>query len=129
MKLSRKSEYALRAVRHCSRQVKGKLSTIRAISEDEGVPREFLARIVRELSEAGILISTRGIKGGFRLARAPKDTTYLDVIEATQGRPFRLALPVKPTGSALSRFWQSQEKQWRKALKAQHFGKARKPRK
>jgi Rrf2 family protein len=49
------------------------------------VSKPFLAKILQKLTKAGIVRSFRGVKGGFRLTRRPKDITLLDVIEAIEG--------------------------------------------
>jgi Rrf2 family protein len=48
-------------------------------------PKSFLAKILQKLARADIVTSYRGVKGGFRLARKPREITLLDVIEAVQG--------------------------------------------
>ena len=48
-------------------------------------PKSFLAKILQKLARADIVKSYRGVKGGFQLARKPREITLLDVIEAIQG--------------------------------------------
>lgn len=135
MRLSRKSDYALRAVRHLAGVGKDKLGSINSISEAESVPREFLAKILKDLTRSGILVSYQGVKGGYALAREPKDITFLDVIEAIDG-PIHLNLCTEPEGCRcenyadcdLRGFWENQEKVFKKALGKQHFGRFRRSR-
>ena len=47
---------------------------------------DFLLKIMRSLTKAGIMKSYRGVEGGFALQRAPKDITLFDVIEAVEGQ-------------------------------------------
>jgi len=133
MRLSRKSDYALRAVRHISNLPKGKLGSINSISEAEQVPREFLAKILKDLTRAGILVSYQGVTGGYRLARTPKEVTFLDVIEAIDG-PIHLNLCTENSVGgvcqcdqggtcAMRGFWDAQEKTFKRALQREHFGK------
>jgi Rrf2 family protein len=49
------------------------------------MPKSFLAKILQKLARANIVKSYRGVKGGFRLARKPKEINLLEVIEAIQG--------------------------------------------
>lgn len=136
MRLSRKSDYALRAIRHISGLPKGKLASINAISEAESVPREFLAKILKDLTRGGILVSFQGVKGGYTLAQEAKKVTFLTVIEAIDG-PIHLNLCTEPEGChcelydtcELRNFWETQEKAFKKALTRQHFGKFKKGRK
>ncbi len=130
MRLSRKSDYALRAVRHISNLPAGKLGSINSISEAETIPREFLAKILKDLTRSGILVSYQGVTGGYRMADKPKDVTFLHVIEAIDG-PIHLNLCTE--GSHCDQhetcdmrpFWEVQEVAFKKALGKQHFGKYR----
>ena len=130
MRLSRKSDYALRAVRYCSCLPKGAFGSIRNIAEAEAVPREFLAKILKDLTSGGILVSFRGVTGGYAVTREPKDISFLDVIEAVNG-PLQLNLCTEPGGCRpdqrggcyMCDFWKAQEKTLKKVLSRQHFGK------
>lgn len=132
MRLSRKSDYALRAVRHISNLPQGKLGSINSISEAESVPREFLAKILKDLTRSGILVSYQGVTGGYRLAHNPKDVSFLDVIEAIDG-PLHLNLCTETKTCTceqlntcqLRGFWEQQEKMFKKALQKQNFAKYR----
>ena len=138
MRLSRKSDYALRAVRHMTNLQKGKLASINAVSEAEKVPREFLAKILKDLTRAGILVSYQGVTGGYRLAIPPREITFMKVIEAIDG-PIHLNLCTEEGGCRCDRykccslkdFWMGQEKLFKRALSKEHFGKykEKKPRK
>lgn len=136
MRLSRKSDYALRAIQHLAALPKGKLGSINSISLAESVPREFLAKILKDLTRGGLLVSFQGVKGGYSLTREPKDVTFLDVIEAIDG-PLHLNLCTEPEGCRcesydkcdLRSFWEAQEATFKKALKKQHFGRYRRARK
>jgi len=135
MRLSRKSDYALRAVKHVSNLPKGKLGSINSIAEAEGVPREFLAKILKDLTRAGILVSYQGVTGGYRMSKTPREVSFLDVIEAIDG-PIHLNLctEVGPDSKGVCRcarassctllgFWSGQEASFKKALAKEHFAK------
>lgn len=132
MKLSRKSDYALRAVRHLSTLPKEKLGSINTISEAERVPREFLAKILKDLTNGGVLKSFQGVTGGYKLAKPAKDVTYLNIIEIIDG-PLRVSLATdsKVKGfsgdgkseSAFEKFWKDQEKTIKNSLSKQNFGR------
>lgn len=53
--------------------------------ENGSLPREFLAKIFRQLVEARVLASAKGPGGGFALARSPDEISLLDIIEAVDG--------------------------------------------
>ena len=85
MRLSRKSDYALRAVRYCTNLPKGHRGSINSIAESESIPREFLAKILRDLTAGGILASHQGVKGGYTLARQPSDIMLSEILYALEG--------------------------------------------
>ncbi|MFQ5606645.1 MAG: RrF2 family transcriptional regulator [Candidatus Zixiibacteriota bacterium] len=85
MKLTKKADYALRAVYYISRLSGGALASIGEVADKQSAPREFLAKILQQLTRANILRSYQGIKGGYQLARDPKTISFLDVIEAVEG--------------------------------------------
>jgi Rrf2 family protein len=55
------------------------------ISRSMAIPRSFLSKILQRLSRKGIVRSTQGVSGGFRLARKPVMINLFEVIEAIQG--------------------------------------------
>ncbi len=85
MQISRKADYALRAVNYLVNQPNNKRSSISEIAEKEGIPRDFLAKILKELCRAGFLKSYQGVTGGYQLAKDKSDISFLNVIEAMQG--------------------------------------------
>ncbi len=127
MQLSRKADYALRAVAFIAQLEKGTLASIGKIALARDIPREFLAKILKELSRSGILVSFQGVTGGYRLARPPKEVTFLDVIEAMEG-PVRVNLCVEgchcdhEDGCEIRPFFIKQQEQIVKAMKRQNFG-------
>lgn len=58
----------------------------RDLAEIQGVPPAFVAKIFPKLEKAGIVEASGGIRGGYRLARAPEDISVLDVVDAVEGR-------------------------------------------
>ena len=84
MYVTRKADYAIRCLLYLSGQTEA-VTSVEDISKAMLVPKTFLAKILQSLMKAGIVTSTRGIKGGFQLARRPKDINLLEVIEAIQG--------------------------------------------
>jgi Rrf2 family transcriptional regulator, iron-sulfur cluster assembly transcription factor len=130
MQLSRKADYALRAVQHLSSLPKGTLGSINTIAEAESIPREFLAKILKDLTMSGVLTSYQGVHGGYSLVRKPQEMSFLDVIEAVDG-PIHLNLCTETGGTYCNRvghcpihgFWVAQEKVLKRALAGQKFSK------
>src|SRR4051794_6072770 len=55
------------------------------LAEYHGVPAAYLAKHLQTLARAGVLETTKGPKGGYRLARPPAEITLLEVVEAIDG--------------------------------------------
>lgn len=85
LQVSRRVEYALRAAIFLARREPGEIVSFKEIAEREGVPRDFLAKILRSLVDAGLVRSARGASGGFALARNADQISFLEVIEAADG--------------------------------------------
>jgi Rrf2 family protein len=85
MKLSKKSDYALRAMIYLSMHYKNGAVQIKEISAKEKIPQKFLENILLTLRKVGILNSKIGLKGGYELARAPDLITLGEVIRTLDG--------------------------------------------
>jgi Rrf2 family protein len=84
MQITRQADYAVRAVLNLSRSGDQRIATS-AIAEAQHIPPSFLAKIISQLSIAGLLHTSRGARGGVTLARDAKDITLLEVVEAIDG--------------------------------------------
>jgi Rrf2 family protein len=89
MYLNRPTEYALRAMSYMARQKPGQRIRTRDLAEAVGVPAPFLSKIMRQLTEAGILDAKKGHHGGFLLARAPENIRFIDIMRAVDFEPVR----------------------------------------
>jgi Rrf2 family protein len=88
MKLSSQEEYGLRCLLQLARAGEGAAMTIAEMSEREGISAPNVAKIMRILRRAGLVRSTRGKTGGYRLARPAADVRALEVLAALGGRLF-----------------------------------------
>jgi Rrf2 family protein len=101
MRISAKTDYAIRAATELAAAPRGSLVKAEAVSEAQRIPLRFLLGILNELRHAGIVDSRRGTDGGYRLARPAEDITLADIIRAIDGplanvggvRPEALELP------------------------------------
>ena len=59
---------------------------IATIAERRSMPVQFLEQLFSTLRRDGLLISQRGVKGGYRLARPPEEITVLEVVQALDGK-------------------------------------------
>jgi len=85
IRLTKAGEYGLRAVRYLVENGDEKRISIGDISENKKIPEPFLRKLFKPLVNQGIILSTRGVSGGVRLARDPKEITVLEVVEALEG--------------------------------------------
>ena len=86
MQISRKALYAIKAIIYLSATKGKRLCTITEIAERENIPREYMAKILKELTQKGFLSSYRGVQGGYRLNKARNEISFLAVLEAVQGQ-------------------------------------------
>ncbi len=85
MQITRQADYAIRAVLYLSGLKPTERAATSHIAEDQGIPPSFLAKIISQLSIAGLIHTSRGAKGGVNLARPAESISILDVVEAIDG--------------------------------------------
>jgi Rrf2 family protein len=85
MQITRQADYAIRAVRYLAKQGTSQRVATSTVAREMKIPASFLAKIISQLSIAGLLHTSRGARGGVSLAREPKEISVLDVVEAIDG--------------------------------------------
>lgn len=85
MQITRQADYAVRAVLYLAQIGPEKRAATSQIAQHQNIPPSFLAKIVSQLSVAGILQTSRGARGGVSLARTPGEISILEVVEAIDG--------------------------------------------
>lgn len=80
-----KSRYAVVGMAELSRSGNRPVP-IATVAERRQIPVQFLEQLFSTLRRGGLLISQRGVKGGYRLARPAEEITVLDVVQALDGR-------------------------------------------
>jgi len=85
MQITRQADYALRAMLYLARLEPNKRAATSKIAEEKEIPPSFLAKIISQLSIAGLIHTSRGAHGGVSLARKPKEISLLEVVEAIDG--------------------------------------------
>src|SRR5215213_1210327 len=128
MQITRQADYAVRAVLHLARMGNTERSATSTVAKEQHIPPSFLAKIISQLSIAGLLHTYRGARGGLTLARDPQNITLLEVVEAIDG-PIQLNecvgnigvctfddnCPIKPV-------WCSAQQELVSRLKSTNFG-------
>jgi Rrf2 family protein len=83
-KLSTKTQYGLRAVIYLA--VNGKrFCSIKEISKAEGIPFDYLEKILSKLEKSGFIKSKKGVSGGYALARKPKAMGAGELVSVLEG--------------------------------------------
>jgi Rrf2 family protein len=82
VKLTRSTHYALAAALEMAAAAREEPVSVSRVAERNGIPEAALAKVVQQLVRAGIAVGTRGVGGGYRLARPSSQVTVLDVIRA-----------------------------------------------
>jgi len=95
MKISNKADYALHAMLYVAAVNGAHPSTIDQISHSENIPREYLAKVLKHLVQAGLLRSVKGIYGGYFLSKPRTQYNFLNILEAVDG-PLSPALCTRP---------------------------------
>jgi Rrf2 family protein len=85
MQITRQADYAVRAVLYLSKMNNGSRAPTSLIARDQHIPSSFLAKIISQLSVAGVVQTSRGARGGVSLSRPPSNITLLEVVEAIDG--------------------------------------------
>jgi Rrf2 family protein len=90
LKLTKKADYALMAMKHLADHAGDGPGSASAkdVAESFGIPPEALAKILQRLAKAGLLNSQHGTNGGYRLARAAHTISAFEVIQAIDGPLF-----------------------------------------
>jgi Rrf2 family protein len=84
MQVSRTLDYAVRSLTYLSKDPIGRFS-IKEISQNQHIPLNYLAKIMRKLVNKGIVRSMVGPDGGYVLRKSPREITLREVYEAIEG--------------------------------------------
>jgi Rrf2 family protein len=85
MQITRQADYALRAMLYLAKLGMDKKAATSLIAQEKRIPPSFLAKIISQLSIAGLIHTSRGAHGGVSLARKPEEISVLEVVEAIDG--------------------------------------------
>lgn len=85
MKISSKGRYALRMMVDIAEHKKGEWISIKDISIRQNISIKYLEQIVTSLSKSGLLLSSRGPQGGYKLAMDPEQYTVGQILRVMEG--------------------------------------------
>jgi Rrf2 family protein len=86
MNLKNQVEWALHCCAVLAELPPGRYLATKDLATFHGVPKEYLSKAMQNLSQAGIVETSLGPRGGYRLAKQPDKTTFLDIVEAIEGK-------------------------------------------
>jgi len=87
MKVNTRVRYGLRAILRIAEGYGGPPVSISTISEEQGISSKYLEQVVSPMRRAGLLLSMKGVKGGYALSRDPARVTLWDVIQSLDSHP------------------------------------------
>jgi Rrf2 family cysteine metabolism transcriptional repressor len=106
VRISAEAEYAcLAVIAMAERHQENRPLRIREIAEAREIPAAFLTQILLKLKGAGLVTSTRGSTGGYRLARPPKHIVLLDVLRVIDGNDLGSPERNGPSSPILAQVW------------------------
>ena len=87
MKISRTSEYALKALIELAidHQKGNTVTLINDVAKRKGIPQKYLEQILLRLKNAGVLVSKRGVGGGYSLSRPPENISLGEIVRVVEG--------------------------------------------
>ena len=131
MILKSQVEWALHCCAILAGLPEGRYLSTKALAELHGVPKEYLSKALQSLSQAGLVLTTLGPSGGYRLARPPAELTFLEIVEAVEGKSrsfvcteIRANNPCRPKGHcdsspcAVARVMWEADEAWRQKLRS-----------
>ena len=88
LRLGKKADYGLIALRHLATQRPRASSSAKEIARTYGMPAELVAKVLQKLAKIGLLASQHGTNGGYALAKDPAQINAFEVIRALEGPLF-----------------------------------------
>jgi Rrf2 family protein len=85
LRLSKKADYALIAMKHLATRPDAASVSAREIAEQYNIPLELMAKVLQRLARRGLVASHQGTRGGYRLGRTAAAISVADIIQAIDG--------------------------------------------
>ena len=85
IRLGKLTDYGLVLMTHLAQNRDRSLHTARTLAVESRLPLPTVSRLLKELLQSGLLVSYRGIKGGYSLARKPREISVAEIIAALEG--------------------------------------------
>jgi Rrf2 family iron-sulfur cluster assembly transcriptional regulator len=85
VKVSTRGDYAARALLSLALHASDRPTSVKEIAERTNLPQPYLEQILLAVKGAGLVLSKRGVGGGYVLARAPEEITLAQILAAVDG--------------------------------------------
>jgi Rrf2 family protein len=85
LKLSKKADYALIAVKHLATQQEQRACSAHEIAQEYSISSTLMAKVLQTLARHGLVSARHGAAGGYQLAKSPEQLSALEVISAIEG--------------------------------------------
>jgi len=85
IRINRLTDYGIVLLTHVASQPIEKTHNARDLASETHLPAPVVSKILKHLARTGLLVSQRGVKGGYRLSRNPKDISVAEVIRSLEG--------------------------------------------
>jgi len=85
IRITRETDYGIVLLSHLAAGPSDRIHTARDLSGHAGLPLPMVSKILKALARSGLLVSHRGAKGGYSMARRPAEVSVGDVIRALEG--------------------------------------------
>jgi Rrf2 family protein len=90
LRVSRKVEYALMALRHMAQKPNGALTSAREICQTYKTPFDTTAKVMQSMNLQGILTSVKGVKGGYSLSKDLNDISFSELTNVIEGKNIQM---------------------------------------
>ena len=113
--ISTKGIYAVAAMHALFNSSNAKLMQIKEIAAMTQISHGYLEQILSSLKKSDLVISIRGVNGGYKLAREAQEITVLEIVEALEGKLF---VPSQNVGASvvLDSFWGDMQEKVRRVF-------------
>mgnify|MGYP001110575818 CR=1 FL=1 len=101
LKLTKKFEYGLLAIRYIAQMRNGDIATAKEIADQSGLPYELVAKILQQLAKAEIVSSVQGVKGGYRLNKPASEISFTEIADAVDDPIQLIECADNPTGCSV----------------------------
>jgi FeS assembly SUF system regulator len=85
LRITKLTDYAIVVLTSMALPVVGGPHTARDLADRTRIPQPTVSKILKDLSRSGIVVSTRGVQGGYSLARTPEAISVVEIIDAVDG--------------------------------------------